>query len=192
MNMEVINLVENCLNETINKQVSTYDPNYINKKIEISNYILNEILKNDNYDVITRTNNSRNNMKSLGKDCLRIELVRGAFLTFSTTLLKEGKVPEKKDTPPETSQEAASFIMSVFQTQGSSRAYQIVSQYPDIQELLIENYSNLLATTTKQERIESTNQLIKYLGTQIKNLDNLESYLINTHRENIQTDIKTY
>lgn len=187
LNMDITNIIENCTIDTVIATLPKQkDSRFTLNKQECLQTGLTEIITNQDYSNFSRFNNTRNSMHSLGSNVLIAELIKGAYIKTGVTLIENGHANTNLNNFPTTPLEAANFITSTLEKQGANATFQIVSQYPDIQKLLIKNYANLLTTTDKVKRTQAANSLAPYFQNRLIELDNLEQSLLSEHQRNIQ------
>lgn len=181
--MELANIIKQSIDTTYNK----HNKYYSEKKITIGSFsegVIKGIIHNQDYKLFTSSNNARSNMRAIGRDALMVELIKGAYLTY-TVETSLGYARQHaivgKNGYPEDAEQAVNYIFDKLTKQ--QHPVNIYNELQDIRSTnlvnhLIKNYSHLVNNFTQQQIMESYHIYAPYLQENLNMLDELQNSLI--------------
>lgn len=175
-------IIDISVTDTVQKLYKPTNPILFQKmKQKQINIGLNQIVDNNNYSAFTNTNNARSNMMKLNVDSICAELVKGTIIIYNSS---DKGYFSNVNMPLVTENDAIAFIMGIVNNKGTSVAYQTISQFSHIRELLISSYANFISTTTKEDRDKLIDSLSPEAKSQLTSINNLQDFLINQAEKN--------
>ncbi len=192
--MEIIQIIKQSSYDTIMKHYSiNNNQQYSDKEYEFIGLCLNDIFDNNRFSGLTSTNGARENVRNIGTDALFVELIRGAYLSY-TIETRAGYARELREVGsngyPETTTQAVNYVYNQLgRLESPSLVYSELLRNKNLTKLLVNNYASLAAYSTKEQRDFAYAVCPEHLNEKLTTLDNLQQYLISNNLKtlNIQS-----